>query len=149
MLFRSPPIELIPDMDRQPKLRPQTDNRFFADGLSSRKPVAGTVSRGQRYENNSYNTGRIPGSTNFVESIPAEITEAMMRRGQERFGIYCTPCHGAQGDGKGITTKYGMPPVASLHDHKARNLIAAPDGYLFEVITNGKNLMGQIGRAHV
>jgi len=152
---RRPPIELFSDMDRQPKLRPQTYNEFFSDKMSSRLPVAGTIARskphlvnGQEvypYENAPINTGMIPGTTNFIETIPVPVTAAMMDRGQQRFNIYCAPCHGAQGDGKGITSKLGMAVVGDLHDGAARKVPQQPDGQLFNTITYGKNLMGAYG----
>ncbi len=145
---RRPPIELFPDMDRQPKLRPQTHNNFFSDQLSSRLPVEGTVPRSKPivvdgkdiypFEDNPLNTGRIPGTTNFVETIPLPLTEQLLSRGQQRYTINCAPCHGAVGDGKGITSKYGMIAIANFHDAR---LVKMPDGELFNTITYGKNLM--------
>ena len=142
---RRPPIELIPDMDRQPKLRPQTMNAFFKDGRSSQLPPQGTVARNAHYEESPVNTGRVAGTTNYVETIPVAVTAQLLSRGQERYGIYCLPCHGELGDGKGITSKLGMAVVADLHDHKGRKLITAPDGQIFDTIANGKNLMGAYG----
>ncbi len=142
---RRPPIELIPDMDRQPKLRPQTVNAFFKDGRSSQLPPQGTVARNSHYEESPTNNGRVAGTTNYVETIPVAVTAQLLSRGQERYGIYCLPCHGELGDGKGITSKLGMAVVADLHDHKGRKLITAPDGQIFDTIANGKNLMGAYG----
>jgi hypothetical protein len=68
-MSRRPPIEMFPDMDRQPKLRPQTANRFFKNGLSSQEPVPGTIARGSPFEDSAVNTGKIPGTTNWVETI--------------------------------------------------------------------------------
>ncbi|SRR6266511_4345537 len=141
-LSRKPPLEFFPDMDRQPKLRPQTHNNFFADQLSSRLPVAGTIARGSTYADIPENTGRIPGTTNFVELIPVPITEALLKRGHDRYQIYCLPCHGAGGDGKGITSKYNMVAMANFHD---KRLVVMPDGEIFNTITHGKNLMGAYG----
>ena len=89
-------------------------------------------------------TGRLPGTTtNFVENNPIPVTVEMMKRGQERFTIYCSPCHGQQGDGNGITKKIGaMAVVANLHD---KRIVEMPDGELFTIISNGKNLMGAYG----
>jgi len=142
---RRTPIELIPDMDRQPKLRPQTGNGFFKDGLSSQLAPQGTIARHSQYEETAENTGKVPGTTNFVATIPIPVTADLMARGKERYTIYCAPCHGAAGDGKGITGKLGMGVIANLHDHKTRKLITATDGQLFDTITNGKNLMGAYG----
>jgi len=145
---RRPPIELFPDMDRQPKLRPQTHNSLFADQLSSRLPVEGTVPRSKPtmvedkeiypFEDNPLNTGRVPGTTNFVEIIPLPLSEQLLARGQQRYTINCAPCHGASGDGKGITSKYNMLAMANFHDVR---LVKMPDGEIFNTITYGKNLM--------
>jgi len=149
---RRPPIELFPDMDRQPKLRPQSINAFFADGLSSRKPVAGTVPRTGPvrvgaveifpFQDVPYNTGRVPGTTNFVELLPVPVTGELLARGRERYGIHCAVCHGAAGDGKGITAKYQLVGSANFHDAR---LVTMPDGEIFNTITHGKNLMGAYG----
>jgi mono/diheme cytochrome c family protein len=141
-ISRKPPIEVFPDMDRQWKLRPQEPNRFFANKRSSQPFVEGTIARGTPYQDIPLNTGRVTGSTNWVEISPIEITEAVMERGKQRYDIYCTPCHGAAGDGKGITSKYGMVAVANFHDAR---LISMTDGEIFNTITYGKNLMGPYG----
>jgi mono/diheme cytochrome c family protein len=152
-LSRKPPLYIFPDMDRQAKLRPQEPNSFFADTRSSRVPVAGTIARSNPYqlpatdpklqvypfEDVPANSGRITGTTNFVETGPFQITAQFMARGQQRFQIYCLPCHGPLADGNGVTKKLGMAIVANLHDQR---IVAMPDGELFSVITNGKNNMG-------
>jgi mono/diheme cytochrome c family protein len=149
---RRPPIELFADMVRQPKLRPQSANAFFADGLSSRPPVPGTIPRTgpvrvgaveiHPFQDVPYNTGRVPGTTNFVELLPVPVTAELLVRGRERYGIQCALCHGAAGDGKGITAKYQL--VGSANFHEAR-LVTMPDGEIFNTITHGKNLMGAYG----
>lgn len=141
-LSRKPPIEVFPDMDRQPKIRPQTPSRFFDDGLSSRLPVAGTIARGAHYEDVPMNTGHMPGVTNFVELNPLPITETVMDRGRERFAISCLPCHGPIADGNGVTKKFGMAIVANLHD---KRIVQMADGEIFNVITFGRNNMGPYG----
>lgn len=155
-LSRRTPIEIFPDMDRQLKVRPQTPNGFFANGRSSQLHVAGTIARSTPlatrdgavypYEDHPVNTGRLPGVTNFVELNPLVVDQALMSRGRERYGIYCTPCHGELGDGNGITKKYGMAVVANLHD---RRIVELADGELFNTASYGKGLMqgyaGQVG----
>jgi mono/diheme cytochrome c family protein len=145
-MSRRPPIELFPDMVRQPKLRPQSPDAFFQDdGRGSRMPVEGTVAREDiHYADLPANTGHLPGKpTNFVETIPVEVTAKLLARGQQRFQINCSPCHGAQGDGNGITKKIGaMAVVANLHD---KRIVEMPDGEIFNTITHGKNLMGPYG----
>ncbi|MBA4148525.1 MAG: cytochrome c [Verrucomicrobia bacterium] len=149
---RKPPIEIFPDMDRQPKLRPQTTFDFFPDNRSSRAQVPGTIAytKGTKlgeqevypFQDHPFNTGRQAGSTNYVETLPVAVTEQLMARGQERYAITCLPCHGASGDGKGITTKFGMTIVANLHDQR---IVRQTDGELFDIITHGKGLMGSYG----
>ena len=140
--FKKPPLEIFPDMDRQPKLRPQQPNLTFANGRSSQEPVPGTVGRGDHYENNAVNTGREAGKTNFVVAIPVPVTAQLMDRGQQRYAIYCTPCHGPQGDGNGIVKKYGYASVKSLHD---KLVVVQNDGEIFNTITHGKSTMMPYG----
>jgi len=157
-ISRQPPVEvysdrLFPGMDRQPKLRPQEPNAFFANGLSSQLPPAGTVARSQplqtvagevyAFEDSPVNTGRITGTTNFVATNPLPVNEALLQRGHERFDIYCAPCHGRLGDGNGITKKIGvMATVANLHD---KRIVELTDGEIFNTITLGKSTMGAAG----
>ena len=146
-LSRNRPLYIFPDMKRQLKLRPMTPNGFFANGVSSQLQPPGTVPQtgpirvGDReiypYEEAPVNTGRLSGTTNFVELNPFPVTAPLLRRGQQRFTIYCTPCHGQLGDGNGITKKLGvMPTVANLHD---KRIVELPDGEIFDTISNGKN----------
>ena len=152
-MSRKPPMELFPDMDRQAKLRPMEPNHFFANGVSSQLPPAGTVARSQpietakgavyRFEDSSVNTGRVIGTTNFVETNPLAVNAQLIQRGRERFDIYCAPCHGRLGDGNGITKKIGvMPAVANLHD---KRIVEMADGEIFNTVSNGKGLMGAAG----
>jgi len=151
--FRQPPLYIFPDMEWQLKLRPQKDNTFFPDGRTSQLPVPGTVprstpiqtARGSFYpfEDVPVNTGRTTGTTNFVENNPLPVTLELVKRGQQRFTINCSPCHGAVGDGTGITKKIGaMGVVANLHD---KRIVEMGDGELFYIITNGRNNMGAYG----
>lgn len=151
--FRRPPLYIFPDMEWQYKLRPQKPNGFFANGRSSQIPVAGTIPRGTPipttagpvfpYEDAPVNTGFVTGTTNFVEVNPLPITAALLARGQRRFTINCSPCHGQLAEGNGITKKINaMAVVANLHD---KRIVEMADGELFYVITNGRNLMGAYG----
>jgi mono/diheme cytochrome c family protein len=146
--FRKPPLEIFDDMVRQDKLRPQVPNSFFLDGRTSQPHVAGTVAQriggmdNTAWEGTANNTGRVLGTTNFVAAIPVPVTAALMARGRERYNISCLPCHGATGDGNGITKKIGaMPVVANLLD---KNAITIPDGQVFDIISHGKapNMQG-------
>jgi mono/diheme cytochrome c family protein len=135
---RRPPLEIFPDMKRQPRLRPQKPNPFFSDARSSRLPVPGTIARGAPFENTPVNTGCVTGTTNWVETNPLPVTAELLARGQERFTIYCSRCHSAAGDGTGIITKYGLLRAGNFHDPR---LIRMADGELFHTVTAGKNQM--------
>jgi mono/diheme cytochrome c family protein len=151
--FKKPPIYVFPDMEWQPKLRPQKPNGFFPNGISSQPYVPGTIARGTAlvttsgpvfpYEDAPVNTGRLAGSTNYVELNPLPISGELLRRGQQRFNIYCAACHGRLADGNGVPRKIGaMAVVANLHD---KRIVEMSDGEIFWVITNGRNLMGAYG----
>lgn len=148
-LSRNRPLQIFPDMKRQLKLRPQTANGFFANGLSSQLPQPGTIAQGKPivvggkevypFEDTPVNTGRVTGATNFVELSPVPVTEQLLKRGQQRFTIYCAPCHGQTADGNGITKKIGaMAVVANLHD---KRIVELTDGELFNTASYGKNNM--------
>jgi hypothetical protein len=152
-LSRKPPIEVFPDMDRQAKLRPQKPFDFFPNGVSSQLPPAGTIARSEpietvsgaiyRFEDSPVNTGKISGTTNFIETNPLPVNGILLARGHERFDIYCAPCHGKLGDSNGITKKLAlMPAVANLHD---KRIVEMTDGEIFNTITFGKNTMGAYG----
>jgi mono/diheme cytochrome c family protein len=137
-LSRRPPLEVFPDMKRQPKLRPQKPNAFFADQRSSRLPVPGTVPTGALLLDTPVGTGRIPGTTNWVETNPLPLTAELLARGRERYTIYCSPCHSGVGDGNGVITKYGLLRAGNYHDPR---LVRMADGELFNTISAGKNQM--------
>lgn len=141
---RRPPIEIWSDMDRQFKLRPQTKAGFYAwaNNLSSRLQVAGTVSQQDGFRDNTtwaqnpVNTGKEAGG--FVEVNPVPINLEMLKRGELRYAIYCTPCHGAVADGNGITKKLGFTTVANLQDQR---IVRMSDGEIFQTVSYGKNTM--------
>ena len=137
---RNTPIEVFPDMDRQAKVRPQAPNLFdevfgAQDGRGSRLPVVGSVARGAAVDDQPVNTGRKAGSEDWVELNPLEVSSDTLQRGRERYNIFCLPCHGQAGDGSGIVTQYSFT-TADLHQNR---LVQSPDGYLFDVISNGFN----------
>jgi len=147
--FRKPPLYIFPDMERQPKLRPQTANAFFDDGLSSRQPVAGTIARTQPihvgdklvypWQDSPITTGFVTGTTNFVELNPLPVTDELLHRGQQVFDITCAACHSKVGDGNGTPKRIGaMVVVGNLHD---KRIVELADGELFNTISYGKNLM--------
>lgn len=156
-----PPVEIFPDMDRQPKFQPQHDTNFFADRRAARKPVDGTVPMGYTLEgrflqagarngtlksgfanlNDYLNTGRI--GEFYGDGIPVEVTAELLTRGQERFNINCAICHGLVGDSHGVVQKIAnWATVANLQDDRIRQ---QPDGQIFNTITHGKNTMGAYG----
>ena len=149
--FSSTPLRLFPDMDDQDKVKTQTTSAFFADGMSARKPVAGTVPRGfepdgsgPNFGNNTsyYHTGGLKGT--YGNGMPKELklnadnTAAFIRHGKQRYNISCMPCHGEAGNGKGTAAVVGNFPVADLNSFPQSEY---PDGQMFEVISNGKGLM--------
>ena len=138
MVSRRPPLEPIPDMVRQPRIRPQAPSGFFEDGVGARAPVPGTVARGVPVPQEPIATGRAADGTNFVEVNPLPVTAEFIARGRERFEIYCQPCHGAQGDGKSVSARLGLTAVANLHDAR---IVRMPDGEIYNTISRGKNLM--------
>lgn len=127
------PIHLNPNMDTQPKYKPQARSDFFADGSAMREPVEGTVAREWLREDSRYYYGKDENGR-FIEESPVEVSEEGLYRGRERFNIYCSVCHGAVGDGNGIMVKKSYIPPPTFHQDRIRGM---PDGEIFEVISNG------------
>ena len=158
------PLEFFPDMVRQAKLKPQSPDKFFANGVSGQLPVEGTAPMGYnipahtafsqmtaeegggapterprlRYTEapDYYDTGKI--GANWGTGIPIEVTPALMERGRDRFIINCQVCHGGSGAGNGVTSKYGLNGIANYHDEK---YLKMADGEIYNTITNGHNSM--------
>ena len=139
--FKSPPVEIFSDMDRQPKYKPQSESGFFVDGRTDRPIPPNTVSREGFIEDTYLRTGKSD-LGDFADGFPIEVTYELMARGRDRYQIFCTPCHGALGDGQGITRQYGMVATPTYHDDRLRDM---SEGEIFNTITNGKNLMGRYG----
>jgi mono/diheme cytochrome c family protein len=137
MTSTKPPIHVNPNMDHQPKARPQSESDFFYDGASMRPPVPGTVARGELREDPAFFEGKDAAGNDLAHS-PVETTPELLARGAERYHIYCQPCHDPRGDGKGVLSQRGGVPTTSMHDPKVLN---AADGHIFDVITNGQGLM--------
>lgn len=124
------------DMHDQPRYKPLARSDFFGDGRSARPRVPGTVARGQLGEDEPLHTGKVGQA--FVAALPVKVDAALMRRGQERYRIFCAPCHGQTGDGSGMIVRRGFRQPASLHVERLRS---QPAGYYFDVISNGFGAM--------
>jgi hypothetical protein len=141
MTSDKPPVHLVLDMDYQERFEAQEANAFFADGRGMRPPVAGTVARGMLRDSVAYYFGRDE-SRMLVSEMPVRLTRAMLERGQDRYNVFCSMCHGFTGDGKGVvmTGDYGYVPAPTYHDNRLR---AIEDGHMFDVIGNGiRNMPG-------
>ncbi len=150
-LSEKPPIEVFPDMDRQARFKPQAENSFFLDGRNDRPIPVNTVARGTylNYEevfsedfedsvlgNTVFLHGKNPDGS-YHDGFPLKPTESLMQMGREKYEIFCVSCHGVAGDGNGVTKPYGIL-ATSYHDDRLRT---ETDGYIYDVITNGKGLM--------
>src|SRR5213595_1536389 len=163
------PLEIFPDMVRQMKVRAQAPLNFFSDGRGPRPPVTGTLPIGYEMPKpetiatpaaaaatvealqthprigfsvgtDYYNTGKM--GNNWGTGIPVPVTEQLMQRGQQRFNINCSVCHGLTAAGNGVAKLYGLNTVATLQDERIRKMA---DGEIFNTITNGKNTMMSYG----
>jgi mono/diheme cytochrome c family protein len=124
------------DMHDQPRFKPLAASDFYADLRSARPPVEGTVARGQLHEDTYFYTGKIRNHPGDYMPFPA--TGDVLKRGQQRFDIYCTPCHSRMGDGNGMVVQRGFRAPPSYHTERLRK---APMGYFFDVMTNGFGAM--------
>jgi hypothetical protein len=115
------------DMADQPKNRPLSPSPFFDDGRSERPLLENTVARGSIADDELF----VPKESN---TFPLQLTPELLKRGQERYKIFCTPCHGLQGDGNGMVSMRGMKHPPSYHDPRLRQV---PNGYIYDVVTNG------------
>ena len=125
------------DMYDEPRFEPLEASTFFDDGTSARRLVAGTVARGELREDEAFFSGKVDGK--YVTELPLDLDRALLVRGQERFNIYCSPCHGRTGDGNGMIVQRGFrrPPSFVSTDR----LLNAPVGHFFDVISNGFGAM--------
>ncbi len=136
-----PRVHIVPDMDSQEKFKAQRKNAFFADNRSMRADVAGTVAQGELRADDHFYAGKVNGA--FAKTFPAQVDISMqtMARGQEKFGIYCAPCHGQDGAGQGMVHQRARAllqgtwvPPTDLHQE---NLLYKPVGELFDNISRG------------
>jgi mono/diheme cytochrome c family protein len=149
------------DMQDQPKMKPYRSTTFFGDGLSMRPPIEGTIPRGYLRDNVAYYTGKkqkpagagttqaqqqppaTPGTqpSSFpddVDTFPFAVTPDIVKRGRERYDIFCSACHGLTGNGDGMIVRRGFRRAASFNDDRLRQ---APVGHFFDAMTNGWGAM--------
>lgn len=138
------------DMWVQPKIKAQHGSEMFADGMGSRPKVPGTIARGENSVDPAYETGFDPATKKLVTEIPSDRAMAALKlasykdlllRGKDRFQVYCTPCHGQLGDGKGMIATRGLKlrrPPGNYHTPRLREM---PVGHFFDVMTNGFGVM--------
>jgi hypothetical protein len=124
------------DMQDQPKYIPLRPSNFFDDGRSERPLVEGTVARGHLDADTAFYTGKVDGKA--VEEFPFAITREVLDRGQQRYNIYCSPCHDRLGNGLGMVVRRGYRRPPSFHIDRLRK---ASVGYIFDVITEGFGAM--------
>jgi mono/diheme cytochrome c family protein len=143
----APRIQVVPDMDNQPKFKAQQANPLFADGRAMRSPVPGTVARGELRDDEHYYRGIVGGE--FASDFPVHLTPALLRRGRERYEIFCQPCHGFSGKGDGMVAQRAdrlqegtWTPPSSFHTDLVRS---RPVGQIFNTITNGIRNMPPYG----
>lgn len=153
------------DMQVQPRNKAYTESPFFTDRRGSRDMLVGTVARGQLNDHKAFYTGKIDNpdpnvqvaSTvnaqgnnivtsfpNDIDEFPVPVTKELIDRGQERYGIYCSVCHGPTGNGDGMIVRRGFSQPPTYHDDRLRN---APVGHFFDVISNGWGKMNGYGAA--
>ena len=120
------------DMQDQPRYKPLAASEFFSDGRSARPEVEGTIARGQLRIDEARYTGKIAGED--ITEFPIPISKDDIERGQARFNVYCTPCHGRLGDGNGMVVMRGFRQPPSYYSQR---LMDAPVGHFYDVISNG------------
>ena len=125
------------NMHNQPKVEPYRESDFFADGMASRPLPAGTVARGFLREDTALYAG-VDASGQPVAAFPLPVTRELLRRGQERFNVFCSPCHDRAGTGHGMIVQRGYKQPSSYHIDRLRQ---APPGYFYDVMTRGFGVM--------
>jgi mono/diheme cytochrome c family protein len=129
------------DMQNQPKLIPQRGSEMFADHRGARPQVVNTVARGQLREDSYFYTGVVQGANGYREEqnlMPFPVTMDVLKRGQERFNVYCSPCHSRVGNGLGAIVDRGYKPAANFHDQVR---LTQPVSHYFYVMTHGYGAM--------
>jgi mono/diheme cytochrome c family protein len=132
------------DMYDQPRYKPFAGSTLFADGASARPLPPGTVPHSRGVFSGT-SSGRIgehdverEQAALAAQSNPYPVTTQLLRRGRERFSIYCVPCHSPAGDGDGRVVRRGFPAPPSFHQDRLRS---APDRHFFDVMTHGHGIM--------
>jgi mono/diheme cytochrome c family protein len=124
-------------MHDQPRYEPLEASKFFADGMASRQLPEGTVARGHLGADLAFATGKDAAGA-ALATLPVAVDRGLLLRGHQRFDIFCSPCHGRLGDGKGMAARRGFKQPPSFHDDRLRN---SPVGYYFDVMTHGFGVM--------
>jgi mono/diheme cytochrome c family protein len=124
------------EMYDQPRYKPLAESPFFADRRASRPLPEGTVARGWLRANQALYQGKQ--GQNLATTLPMPLTRELLKRGQERFNIFCSPCHDRTGSGRGMVVRRGYQPPPSFHQDRLRD---APVGHFFDVMTNGLGAM--------
>ena len=144
---RETPIIPLRNMYDQPRYNMQETNDLFDDHRNMRTPPPGTVSREMEVDE-AIGKGRLEDGSGYVLAIPQAVVDrsggmdALVKRGQDRFGIYCTPCHDGTGSGDGMVVRHGMLKPPTFHQDRIRHL---PDGQIFATISNGVRTMPAYG----
>ena len=125
------------DMHQAARYDPLEQSPFFADQRSARPQIEGTVSRGNLRDDKLFYTAKQPDGQ-LVDTVPVKVDKALLLRGQDRYDVYCSPCHGRTGDGNGMVVQRGFKQPTSYHTDRLR---AQPVGYFYDVITNGFGAM--------
>jgi hypothetical protein len=123
-------------MHDQPRFEALEASDFFEDGRSARPQIPGTVARGGLKRDEHLYYGRVDGE--LAETLPFPVTRDVLKRGRERFDIFCTPCHGGLGNGEGMIVQRGFRRPPSFHEQRLRDI---PVGHFFDVVTNGFGTM--------
>lgn len=142
-------IQVVYDMDNQFYQKAQSENDFFADGRSMRKPPQGTIASGQLRVDDAFFAGTVGNDTTFVDTMPIPLTAALMDRGQERYDVFCAPCHGLSGNGNGPVHVRAMalaegtwtPPT----DLTSQAIVDRSVGHIYNSIAKGIRNMPSYG----
>jgi mono/diheme cytochrome c family protein len=118
------------------RIKPLEPSAFFADGMSARPSVPGTIPRGDLATDRHLEEGRIGGA--LADRFPMPVTSELIERGRERYEIFCAPCHDSTGSGRGMVVRRGFRAPASFHDPRLRD---AADGHFVDAVRNGFGAM--------